>query len=34
VPDVLPVVVAGEQPEEAVRDPRWAALDVLRTDPE
>jgi uncharacterized protein len=34
VPDVLPVVVAGEEPEEPGRDPRWAALDVLRVDPE
>ncbi len=34
VPDVLPVVVAGEGDDDAEppRDPRWAALDQLRSD--
>jgi uncharacterized protein len=35
-PDDLPVVVAGEPPEDASRepDPRWAALDDLRFEPD
>jgi uncharacterized protein len=37
-PDDLPVAVPGEEDEPdaelAPRDPRWAALDVLRTDPD
>jgi uncharacterized protein len=37
-PEVFPAVVAGEGAEEPddgpPRDPRWAALDVLRGDPE
>jgi uncharacterized protein len=34
VPEVLPVVVAGEVPAEPVRDPRWAGLDALRLEPD
>jgi len=34
VPEALPVVVEGEAPEEPTGDPRWAALDALRLDPE
>jgi uncharacterized protein len=37
-PDAFPAVVAGElddEPADGPRgDPRWAALDVLRRDPE
>ncbi len=33
-PDELPVVVAGEEPAAPERDPRWAALDELRLDPD
>jgi uncharacterized protein len=32
VPDALPVVVAGEDPAEVARDPRWDALQALRFD--
>jgi uncharacterized protein len=35
VPDALPVVVEGEGDDDApARDPRWAALDELRLDPD
>ena len=34
VPEVLPVVVDGEQADEPAGDPRWAALDALRFDPD
>jgi uncharacterized protein len=34
VPEVLPVVVAGTDEPEPARDPRWAALDQLRLDPD
>ncbi|MEQ1786670.1 MAG: DUF177 domain-containing protein [Acidimicrobiales bacterium] len=33
-PDELPVIVAGEESPEPSGDPRWAALDALRLDPE
>ncbi|MFN8052939.1 MAG: DUF177 domain-containing protein [Acidimicrobiales bacterium] len=32
IPDVLPVVVEDESEAEAALDPRWAALDALRSD--
>jgi uncharacterized protein len=34
VPEVLPVVVDSNQAGEPARDPRWAALDALRLDPD
>jgi uncharacterized protein len=34
VPEVLPVVVDGDQADEPAGDPRWAALDALRLDPD
>jgi len=34
VPEQLPVVVDGDEPAEPARDPRWAALDELRLDPD
>jgi uncharacterized protein len=34
VPEALPVTVAGDASEEPARDPRWAALDELRLDPD
>jgi uncharacterized protein len=33
-PEALPVIVEGEAPDEPERDPRWAALDVLRVEPD
>lgn len=34
VPEALPVIVAGDASDEPARDPRWAALDELRLDPD
>jgi uncharacterized protein len=33
-PEALPVLVADEAPAEPAGDPRWAALDALRLDPD
>jgi uncharacterized protein len=33
-PEALPIVVEGETPAEPTVDPRWAALDELRLDPD
>jgi uncharacterized protein len=33
-PDAIPVAVEGEPTDEAPRDPRWAALDALRLEPD
>ncbi len=33
-PDTFPTLVAGDEEVEAGRDPRWAALDQLRLDPD
>lgn len=33
-PDTFPTLVEGEEEVEAPRDPRWAALDELRLDPD
>jgi uncharacterized protein len=33
-PEALPVLVDGEASDEPVGDPRWAALDALRLDPD
>jgi uncharacterized metal-binding protein YceD (DUF177 family) len=33
-PDATPVSVEGEATDEPPRDPRWAALDALRFEPD
>jgi uncharacterized protein len=33
-PDAFPAIVPGDEPAEAPRDPRWAALDELRLEPD
>lgn len=33
-PEAVPVIVADESATESARDPRWAALDALRLDPD